>query len=214
MTTAVKTGSFRARVEEAQQEVRMTEQTLAEAHIALSERQALKAEKERALREARIQEATGGHPGQMVADLKHDLEALTEGVEIAEARTVGLQRAVMSKKGELDTAKQHLRRVQLSHAEKLAAKFAETMWQRAHELHQTQLDLISLGRVMQNLGFTSRETGPLLPVQLLYCEISSGLHGKALERGEKPWPYMGDRRTSNELIAGQMAGFRAELEAL
>lgn len=214
MTTAVKTGSFQARVEEAQQEVRTIEQKLEQAHIALTERQGRKAEVERVLREARIQEATGGRPAQTVADLKHAVEALTEDVENAEARTVGLQRVATSAKAEVDTARQDLRRAQLSHCEKLAAQLAEAMWQRAHELHQAQLDLITLGRTMQGLGFTSRETGPLLPIQLLYCEITSGLHGKSLERGEKPWPYMGDRRVSNELIALQMENLREELEAL
>lgn len=214
MTTAVTTGSFRARVEKAQREVQMIEQKVEQARLALTRTQARKADMERALREARIQEATGGRPEQTVAALKHDLEALTEDVETAEARTVGFQRAATSAKAELDTARQDLRRAQLSHCEKLAAQFAERMWQRAHELHQAQLDLITLGRTMQQLGFDSRETGPLLPVQLLYCEITSGLHGKSLERGEKPWPYMGDRRVSNAQLVGPMGALRAELEGL
>lgn len=214
MTTAVKTGSFRAMVEKALEEVRTIEQKLEQALAALTETQARKASVERELREARIAEATGGRPAQTVADLKHALEALTEDVETAEARTVGLQRAATSATAELDTARQDLRRAQLSHCEKLAAQFAETMWQRAHELHQAQLDLIALARTMQPLGFHEAETRHLFPVHLLYCEITSGLQGESLKRGEKPWPYMGDRKTGNDLIAPQMEGLRAELEGL
>lgn len=141
-------------------------------------------------------------------------KAPPEEVKALESEIAGLFKAAKAAKAELAEAKQDLRRGQREHAEKLAAQFVETMWQRAHALHQAQLDLIALIRTMQNLGFDSRETGPIAPVYLLYAEITSGLHGESMKRDKKAWPLMGDRRTSNEMIAGQMAALRGELEAL
>ena len=214
MTTSVKTGSFRARVEEAQREVQTIEQKLEQPRLALTKTQARKADMVQGLREARIQEAMGGRPEQTVAALKHDLEALSEDVESAEARTVGLQRAVTSAKAELDTAKQHLRQAQLSCCEKLAPQFADRMWQDIHNAHSAQLDLIALVRTMQDLGFHPREIAHLFPRYLLFFEISSSFEAESLKLEKKAWPAFGDRRVGNDLIAGQMEEFLEQLKGL
>lgn len=214
MRTTTKAGLLSAAIREAEAESTAIQRQCEEAQAQSTNLLAKRLSLEAALQEAKITESMGGAPPRSLAELAGEFEVVRQSVESAEARSIGLQRALDAAQAKIESAKQALQKAQLAHAEKLAPQFCHRMWQDIQNAHSAQLDLIALVRTLQNLGFHPREIAHLFPRYLLFFEIGSSFEAESLKREKKAWPAFGDRRVGNELIGPQMENLRAELEAL
>ena len=196
-----------AAIETAEAEAEAVSQEFEQARATSAALRAKAADIEAKVKEARIAEAMGEAPSR--ADLKAVLGDLSEEIESADARVIGLQRRLTAASARLTSAKDALRREKLALINKLGVEAAATMHNRCLALHQDQQELLALAQTAREQGFNGADFAEAIPVYLLHVQLVSTYGG-----GDKLLPKMGDRYNPSSLFAPRVAEILEQFEAL
>ena len=204
-----KTGPLNNALHEAQRSLNGTQGLVAQFKEELEQLRANDKELSARINEALIAEEMGTAPADDVASLRRERLELADAIERQGARVTAFQRRLEEQdSAQCMAASETLRLATVSWVEDRGKQIRERWNQILLDAQGVQRDAIALTRLLGRLNIKGLLQRDLDLSDMVHAEVVS------LRGVPKDWPAMGDRKTGNELIAPQMAGLRADLEAL